>query len=139
MDITQLNKQIQKLSLDKMTAKNVKENNEEFTDLLRDQMREGRKADGLMNPLRDIAYARAKKNYRAPFPTRDLYDTGSFQNKLYGKVKGQNMEFDSRDSKAFKIRVREGDEVFIYDDAQLDLAQALNEGLIVEQIANIFK
>lgn len=139
--IKQIAKEFAKFNIYKLTAQNVRQNKELFTDLLRDQMREGKNAEGDARDYRSLDYAEEKRSlpsYRAPYPKVDLFLTGSFQDKLFIDVGGLNYFFDSKDSKADEIRRLEGEETFMLNNEKKDIARSINQELLINRAKKIF-
>lgn len=73
------------------------------------------RSDGsYLQAYRSEFYAEYKnqKNPSPGFGAPDLYDTGSFQNKMFAVVNGGKLEFSSKDSKIDKLVEKYGKNIF---------------------------
>ena len=98
--IFRISRQLQKLNYKRSVQRALKNNKEAMEDLLRDQMRSGQDADGMMDIYRSLEYAEEKRgraSYRAQYPHRDLFDTGSFQRGIFMTQNASQFIFNSRD------------------------------------------
>ena len=142
MGIKAIHKQLNKIKLDKEVAKIIKSRNQEFTDIIREQMRAGEYKNGKLPDYHSKEYANFKTqmpSYIAPSPTRDLYLTGSFQNKMFAKIEGVSYRFFSRDKKADSILKREPHGIFQFNDENENKAQNYIEPFLIERIKTIFE
>lgn len=113
-----------KINLDNIKREAVKENDKELVQVNRDQMRSGRMGNGSLPDYSPISQTlKDRGNYKATWPTMDLYDSGSFQNKMYMDLTPKSVVFDSRDSKTSDLLRRFTDEIFELDVKSLRLAQ----------------
>jgi len=119
-------KNAKRISLSKLQAQAVKDNEKELVQLNRDQMRSGRMGNGFLPDYSPYSQTlKDRSNYKATWPTMDLYDTGSFQNKMYMELTPKSVLFDSRDSKTNDLLKRFSDEIFELDPSSLRLAQGI--------------
>lgn len=81
------------------------------------------RSDGsYLQAYRSEFYAEYKerKNPSPGFGSPDLYDTGSFQNKMFAVVKGDELTFDSKDSKTADLVKKYGKLIFGLTSKSLD-------------------
>ncbi len=119
-------KNSKKMSLDKLQADAVKDNEKELVQINRDQMRSGRMGNGFLPDYSPYSQTlKDRSNYKATWPTMDLYKTGSFQKKMYMELTPKSVLFDSRDNKTNDLVRRFSDEIFELDVNSLRLAQEI--------------
>lgn len=151
MGIKEIHTKLNKFNLDSETAKNIKQHNQIFTDVNRKQMLAGKKGSGNMQDYdpdfkvqikgkfvnyRD--YKRTLSSYNAPFPQWNLFLTGAFQNKMFVKVNGSSLIFDSRDKKRNDLVKWGGKSIFELDKESTNEAQQINEHYLTKKIHDIF-
>ena len=102
-----------RLNTDALKAKAVKDNEKELVQNQRDQMRSGRMGNGFLPDYSPLSQTlKDRSSYKATWPTMDLYDSGSFQNKMYMELTAKSVLFDSRDSKTSDLVKRFSEEIF---------------------------
>lgn len=104
-----------------LMKESIKEHEAEISDLNTEQMNQGIKGDGT-----DIG-TYANIGYKGRLKPVDLYDTGSFHDKVYVELYDEVFDMNSRDSKTAKIVAKYGESV-------LDLTNenVVNTGQIVK-------
>ena len=115
---------IRRLNTDRITRQAVKANTDTIVQLNRDQMRGSMSGDGLLPEYSQLSLSlKDFDNYKGIFPRFDLYDTGSFQDKMFMSVQGNDWLISSRDSKTDDLVMRLGDEIFELNPNSLQVAQ----------------
>lgn len=116
---------IKSINLDNIKKQAVTNKEKELVQNQRDQMRSGRMGNGFLPDYSPKSQTlKDKSNYKATWPTMDLYDSGSFQDKMYMETTNKNVLFDSRDSKTPDLLSRFSDEIFEPDSKTLMEHQA---------------
>jgi hypothetical protein len=140
--IRKISHAIKKFNVKMETVENLRKHRTEFIDINRHQMRHGENGLGDMRIYRSASYAMQKRSrgtYLAPFPRIDLFDTGSFQNKMVLRVAGTSFKYSSTDSKRDEIVEREGEQIFELNKSHIEMARALNQSLLKEKFQKTFK
>lgn len=103
-----------KIDLVDLTADAMEDVEPQLVELNRKQMNEeGITAKGeLITPDYARSTVRVKQAENREWRFVTLRDTGSFQNKMYLSIIGQNFDFDSSDSKTQEITAKYSDDVF---------------------------
>jgi hypothetical protein len=115
-----------RIKLDDVKREAVEVNDKELVEINRQQMQGSRQSDGLLPKYSQISLSlKDFSDYRGIFPHFNLRDTGSFQDKMYGTVQGDNYIVSSRDSKTGSLVARLGQEIFEYDTSSLQQVQML--------------
>lgn len=114
----------EKLNFDALQKEAVESKDKELTQLNRDQMRDGRMGNGSLPDYSPKSQAlKDRSNYKASWPTMDLFDTGSFQKKMFLETTSKSVLFDSTDSKTSDLVKRFSEEIFELDVKSLKLAK----------------
>ena len=138
--IFEINRKLQRFDINKAAVIALNNNKEDAVNILRDQMRSGQDAEGLMDIYRDLDYAEEKRSlasYFAPYPHRDLYLTGRFQSLMFVEVNTSRYFFSSRDGKTTDIVNREGEQIFELNPDGLTMLQSIIEEDIGRQLKEI--
>ena len=115
-----------RLNFSALQAEAVKKNEKELVQVNRDQMRDGRMGNGNLPNYSPLSQTlKDRSNYKASWPTMDLYASGSFQNKMHMELTPKSVLFDSRDSKTGDLVKRFSEEIFELDASSLRLAQEI--------------
>ena len=114
----------QKINFASIQKEAVDSKDKELTQVNRDQMRSGRMGNGsLPDYSAKSQVLKDRSNYKAKWPTMDLYDEGSFQGKMFMETTSKSVLFDSRDSKTSDLVRRFSEQIFELDTKSLRLAQ----------------
>lgn len=148
--IQEIHKALSRFNLQREARKSAIDNKDLLVDLNRDQIRLGQDGDG---DARDYSpysvveetgqsyreYKRDLATYFAPFPRIDLYNTGSFQNKMFMKTTAATFQFWSRDTKTDEIVKWEGAQIFDLNPYRMSIAQSIVEEDLRNKIKAIFE
>lgn len=140
--IKKIHKYLQSFNLLEEVKKVLTESGEELIDLIRDQMHSGEDSKGMMFPYASNKYARAKaamSSYRAPYPIRNLYLTGSFQRLIFIKIEGSTWAFWSTDRKTDKIVDLDGYQIFDLNPKRMVMSKNIVQSKIVANISKQFE
>lgn len=117
MTIRELNKKFQSFNIESEALKAIDRTKDIAVQKNRDQLYlHSQRSDGsYLQEYRDLEFYATYKNRinHAPgFGSPDLYDTGSFQNRMYAIIRGGFLHFDSRDVKTPKLVEQYGSHIF---------------------------
>lgn len=108
-------KRVEQLPIDTVISESVEAVAPQITDRQRDQMLEGKNAEGkTIGRYRDPAYARYKNSLN-PVPglgIPDLKLTGEFYREIYAEVRGDKVIIDSTNEKTEALAKRFGESIF---------------------------
>ena len=115
----------EKINLSEFIKQIVSDNEQDITDIQRDQMRRGEAADGKIKPDYPPGYLNLKQSLPSYFGdgSPDLFLTGDFQKAMYIRFSGVKWEFDSKDSKTVKLLDKYGENIFELNPNSLQVAQ----------------
>ena len=107
MDLRVLNNRLQSIDKNQMLRNAIEANEKAILDINREQLRVGERADGLpitpaYSPFYN-AWKSQQSSYKAGSKKPDLYLTGSFQDKMYLDIEGNNIIVDSIDPKRDRL------------------------------------
>jgi hypothetical protein len=124
--ILKQSKNLKSMDKDAILKETINDNGKELTDVNRAQMRAGRMGNGYLPDYSPFSQTlKDKSNYKASWPTMDLYDTGSFQDKMFLQTTSKSVLFDSKDSKRSDLLKRFTDEIFELDEPSIKQAQEI--------------
>lgn len=106
--ILQVKQRIEQLDTDQIAEEAIRDSAEAMADLNAEQINSGMKADGSQMP--DYSFRSVFQYGKPPGPIR-LRDKGNWQAGLRVTVVGDNVVFDSTDSKDRMLRDRYGDAI----------------------------
>ena len=114
------------MNLNALQAEALNKNEKELVQVNRDQMRSGRMGNGFLPDYSPFSQTlKDRSNYKAKWPTMDLYDTSSFQDKMFMELTPKSVLFDSRDSKTGDLVKRFSELIFELDPKSLRLARGI--------------
>jgi len=105
------------IDLEALKRRVILSHSTEFADMNREQLRKGITSENTSFSYKNPKghYAQKKKNmpsYKAKFPKVDFFFTGNFQNLIYLIIKGKEVVYNSRDTKADLLQSNYGKEIF---------------------------
>lgn len=102
-----------RINKDTIKKEAIRNKDKELIDTQRNQLRKGRMGNGFLPDYSPYSQKlKDRSNYKATWPTMDLYDTGSFQNKMQLELTSSSVLYDSTDEKTSDLVSRFSEEIF---------------------------
>jgi len=116
------------IAYDQLMKESIKEHESEIADLNTEQMNKGIKGDGSeIGQYANIAY----KGRLKPV---DLYDTGSFHDKVYVELYDDVFEMNSRDEKTEKLIGKYGEEILDLTEQNKNVTSEIIKPTFIEKV-----
>lgn len=140
MDSLELQESIRSINLNDIAARSIEDNRESIADMNAAQMAQGLRADGseILPYYADLTISMKKKRsgLSGVFDHVTLYNTGAHYAGLYAEVKGDEIEYGSRDEKSAvlqkKYNTAKGSIYGLSTDSREDLAPAFKRSFFAE-------
>lgn len=140
MDSLELQESIRSINLNDIAARSIEDNRESIADMNAAQMAQGLRADGseILPSYADLTISMKKKRsgLSGVFDHVTLYNTGAHYAGLYAEVKGDEIEYGSRDEKSAvlqkKYNTAKGSIYGLSTDSREDLAPAFKRSFFAE-------
>lgn len=115
-------KNLRSLNIDDVKREAIESVKDDIVNNQRDQLRAGRMGNGVLPDYSPRSQTlKDRSNYKAKWPTMDLYNTGSFQEKMKMEVLKLSTLIDSTDSKTDDLVSRFSDQIFEPDKKTMKL------------------
>lgn len=140
MDSLELQESIRSINLNDIAARSIEDNRESIADMNAAQMAQGLRADGseILPYYADLTISMKKKRsgLSGVFDHVTLYNTGAHYAGLYAEVKGDEIEYGSRDEKSEALQKKystaKGSIYGLTTDSKEELAPAFKRSFFAE-------
>jgi hypothetical protein len=125
MDALELIENLERLDVKLISVETIDENSSVIADLNAAQMAKGKRSTGTdINPQYHPLTIELKKGRSGLAGVTDhvtLFDTGSFYHNMYAQVKGDEIEYGSKDFKSEKLEKKYGSTIFGLDEGSQEV------------------